>query len=135
MQILDEVRDNPTEGVVERTVHRYPGGRGQARHPVVRIGRKSIMWDMLLSNPGLMTSFVFYVIMTVAVLIFATLTRYCEPHRSDAPPPRLVDYQALWSHASRWLRVESDRRFSPMQYWPYTVYARMFADAPERIRL
>jgi hypothetical protein len=54
------------------------------------------MWNILLSSPGLMGSFVFYMIMIVAVLIYATLTRYWEPLRSDDIPSPQVDYQVFW---------------------------------------
>jgi hypothetical protein len=107
------------------------------------------MWDILLSSPGLMGSFVFYMIMIVAVLIYATLTRYGQPSRCDDVPSPQVIYQVFRSYRPRWSRVEPNRHFSPVQdscsvnsdrppspvqYWRSTVYARMFADASERIR-
>jgi hypothetical protein len=108
------------------------------------------MWKILLSNPLLMGLLVFYMLTNVVVLIFATLTRDRKPPCRDGRPCHQVDYQAFWSNGPRRSRVESDRRFSPVQdsscvdldqrlrpaqYWCSSVYARMFADASERIRL
>ena len=108
------------------------------------------MWKILLSNPELMVFFLFYMLGIVVVLVFATLTSYWEPPRSDDRPPVQADYEAFRSNGPRWAGglsdrrflpeqdssfLESDRRLWPVQYWRTTVYARMFADASERIRL
>lgn len=108
------------------------------------------MWHLLDSSPILTFLFVLYVIYLGAVLIFMALMRNCEPRRSDSRPSPPVNSQVFLSPGPGRSYVESDRRFSrvPRSYHVgtdrrlWTVhqrcsieYAKMLANASERIRL
>ena len=108
------------------------------------------MWHLLVSSPILMFLVVLYVIDLVAVLIYATFTRDHEPRRNDGQPSPPADHQESLPRGPRWSHVESDKRFSRVLYscyvdpdrrlwavhhWCSTGYAKMLAEASERIRL
>lgn len=108
------------------------------------------MWHLLVCSPKLMFFVTFYVLDIVAVLIYATLTRDCEPRRNDSQLPPPVDFQVFVSPDPRWSYVESGRRFlrvprschvgtdhrlCTVHHWCSTVYAKMLAEASEKIRL
>lgn len=109
------------------------------------------MWHLLDFSPILTFLVVLYVLYIVAVLmIYVTLTRDCEPRRNDSQPSPPVDFQVFLSPGPHRPYAESDRLFSrePYSYlvdpdrrlwavhpWCNTVYARMLADASEKIRL
>lgn len=109
------------------------------------------MWLLIDSSPILTILAVLYVLYVVAVLmIYMTLTRDGKPRRHDGQPPPPVDSRVFLSPGPRRSYVESDRRFAREPYsclvdpdrrlwavhpWCSTVYARMIADASEKIRL
>ncbi len=110
-----------------------------------------MMWLLLDSSPILTFLLVLYVLYIAAVLvIYVTFTRNREPRRNGSQPPPPVDFQVFLSPGPRRSYAESDRRFSREPYscpvdpdrrlwavhpWCSTVYARMLADASEKIRL
>lgn len=110
------------------------------------------MWHLFISSPKLVFLVVLYAIHMMAVLIYATLTKGCQPPRNESllSPPAPANYQDRLSTDPRWTHVLSDRCFSRMSFachvetdrrlwsvhhWCSTKYARMLADASEKIRL
>lgn len=110
------------------------------------------MWHLLFSSPKLVFLVVLYAIHMVAVLIYATLRKGCEPPRDESlpSPPAPANSQRRWSINLRRAHIVSDRRFSRVSFacrvdtdrrlWSVhhscsTMYARMLADASEKIRL
>jgi hypothetical protein len=93
------------------------------------------MWSILVSSPDLMGFLVLYVMTLLAGVSSAVLTRDRQkPSGRDCPRSPLRGQSFLYS-GPLWSRPSLDARLLSVQHCCSTVYARMFSEVGQKIRL